>query len=168
MVVSTVVATLGAILCPETAGVSCLIAAGALAGAAGTCVDDCADAEALSLSALIGAVTGAAPKVVPRIAPGSLPAEEEAAVSTTVGLIDSGTTPAGPLGVRWGTKFKNYGGDLPGASGDASPYQEYRVLVSGAQSPGALRVVMNKDTGEMYYTWTHYGDSGPPAFVQIR
>jgi hypothetical protein len=31
-----------------------------------------------------------------------------------------------------------------------------------------LRVVRNRFTGEMYYTWNHYGDAGTPPFVKIR
>lgn len=61
MVVSTVVATVGAILCPETAGAGCLVAVGALAGTAGQCMDDCADAQALGLAAVLGAATGGGP-----------------------------------------------------------------------------------------------------------
>ncbi|HEY0778073.1 MAG TPA: RHS repeat-associated core domain-containing protein, partial [Gemmatirosa sp.] len=61
------------------------------------------------------------------ITPGSLPAEEEGALSQTLQHIDNGTTPTGPTATKWGTKFKNYNGDLPGASGASSPYKEYRV-----------------------------------------
>jgi len=104
-----------------------------------------------------------------RITPGSLPAEEEAALLRTLRHIDAGTTPTGPLQTKWGTKFKNWNGDLPGAQGPSSPYREYRVAPPpGTSGPGARRVVVNTSTGDVYYTWTHYGDSGPPAFVQIR
>ena len=41
-------------------------------------------------------------------------------------------------------------------------------MVAGTNNAGPLRLVVNKDTGAMYYTWTHYGDNGLPAFVQIR
>jgi ribonuclease len=104
-----------------------------------------------------------------RIAPGSLPASEEAALSQTLKHIDAGTKPPGPLAKRWGIQFKNWQGDLPGARGPTSPYREYRVSPpAGVTGAGPYRVVVNKETGEMYYTWTHYGDSGNPAFVQIR
>jgi len=106
---------------------------------------------------------------IARIAPGSLPAAEEASLLRTVSQIDAGTKPGGSLSNKWGTKFKNWDGDLPGARGDASPYREYRVAPpAGTSSAGPLRVVVNHVTGEMYYTWTHYGDSGAPAFVKIR
>lgn len=106
---------------------------------------------------------------VARIAPGSLPATEEASLSQTIKHIDAGTKPTGSLAKKWGTKFKNWNGDLPGAKGEASPYVEYRVApTTGNSGAGPLRVVVNQETGAMYYTWTHYGDMGMPAFVRIR
>jgi hypothetical protein len=41
-------------------------------------------------------------------------------------------------------------------------------MVAGTNKAGSLRLVVHKNTGAMYYTWTHYGDNGLPAFVQIR
>ena len=118
------------------------------------------------------AAAGAAAKPKPpiaRIAPGSLPPAEEAAVLDTIRSIESGTKPSGGLGKKWGTKFKNYNGDLPGKQGVESPYKEYRVAPQpGQAAPGPNRVVVNTETGEMYYSWTHYGDTGHPAFVKIR
>jgi len=113
----------------------------------------------------------AADSAVPiaRITPGSLPASEEASLLQTLGHIDAGTIPTDSIATKWGTQFKNWDGDLPGASGAASPYQEYRVAPpSGTTGAGELRVVANQQTGETYYTWTHYGGSGNPAFVRIR
>ncbi|MDY4385116.1 RHS repeat-associated core domain-containing protein [Pectobacterium aroidearum] len=55
------------------------------------------------------------------ITPGSLPAAEEAAVNRTLGHIDNGDKPAGALGKKWGTTFKNHQGELPGGSGANSP-----------------------------------------------
>jgi guanyl-specific ribonuclease Sa len=76
---------------------------------------------------------------------------------------------ASGVATKWGTQFKNWAGYLPGAKGQASPYLEYRVApVPGTSGAGPLRVVTNPQTGEMFYTWTHYGDTGAPAFVQIR
>jgi hypothetical protein len=78
-------------------------------------------------------------------------------------------TPSGLLAKNWGTPFKNWGGDLPGGVGNQSPYLEYRVASPpGTAGAGPLRVVYDPNTGAMYYTWTHYGDSGEPAFVRIR
>jgi RHS repeat-associated protein len=112
---------------------------------------------------------GAGGKVIPWIAPGSLPSAEEASLDKTVGYIESGTTPSGSLAKKWGTPFKNWGGDLPGGVGDQSPYLEYRVApTSGTSGAGPLRVVYDPSSGEMYYTWTHYGDAGDSNFVRIR
>jgi guanyl-specific ribonuclease Sa len=120
----------------------------------------------------VGSLTRSAAKVgnpIARIMPGSLPAAEEAALLRTLKHIDAGTTPTGSLAKKWGTHFKNWDGDLPGASGPASPYREYRVApASGVSGAGTNRVVVNSQTGEMYYTWTHYGDTAAPAFVKIR
>ncbi len=99
---------------------------------------------------------------------GSLPAAEESALRDTLAHIDAGTVPTGPTATKWGMKFKNWAGDLPGASGPSSPYREYRVAPPSGSGAGPLRVVRNSQTGETYYTWTHYGDSGDPAFVRIR
>lgn len=106
---------------------------------------------------------------IARIAPGSLPAAEEAAALSTLRHIDAGTKPTGDLAKKWGTQFKNWSGDLPGAQGGNSPYREYRVAPSaGTTGAGTNRIVVNSQTGEVYYTWTHYGDTSKPAFVQIR
>ncbi|MGC5033947.1 ribonuclease domain-containing protein [Micromonospora sp. DT229] len=100
---------------------------------------------------------------------GKLPAAEDAALNRTLAQIDAGTVPTGPTAKKWGTQFKNWGRNLPGASGLNSPYLEYRVAPPpGTSGAGPLRVVRNSDTGATYYTWTHYGDSGSPAFVRVR
>lgn len=111
-----------------------------------------------------------APKAsVARILPGSLSAAEENAVLNTIKHIDAGTRPTGSLAKRWGIKFENRKEDLPGPTGADSPYLEYRVAPSpGTTGAGANRIVVNKHTGEMYYTWTHYGDNEGPAFVKVR
>ncbi len=99
----------------------------------------------------------------------SLPAADQASVRATLQHIDNGTKPSGPLAKKWGTQFKNRGGDLPGPSGAASPYREYRVAPSpGVSGAGVNRIVVDQQSGAVYYTWTHYGDTGSPAFVQIR
>jgi YD repeat-containing protein len=102
------------------------------------------------------------------------PAEEEGAIQNTLGRIDAGQTPIGALLAKWGDKFKNINKKdgsnlLPGSSGNGSPYKEYRVLPpQGTSGAGARRIVANPGTGEVYYTWTHYGDAGAPPFVRIR
>ncbi|MGW4812778.1 RHS repeat-associated core domain-containing protein, partial [Kitasatospora cineracea] len=118
--------------------------------------------------------TPAAPHTAPTAAPKpppawitNLPPHEAAAINNTLHHLDAGTVPTGPTAVKWGVKFKNWAGDLPGDKGPASPYKEYRVGHSGSGA-GPLRIVQHSGTGETYYTWTHYGDSGHPAFVRIR
>ena len=103
-----------------------------------------------------------------RITPGSLPAEEEAALLATLRHIDAGTVPTGKTKKKWGTTFHNKGGDLPGTAGSGG-YKEYRVSPApGEAGAGARRIVVDDADGSAYYTWTHYSDSGSPAFVQIR
>ncbi|MFJ2186327.1 ribonuclease domain-containing protein [Streptomyces anulatus] len=99
---------------------------------------------------------------------GKLPAAEEAGLNDTLAHLDAGTVPSGPTATKWGTKFKNWSNDLPGDKGPNSPYREYRVANPYGNGAGALRVVKNTQTGDTYYTWTHYGDSENPPFVRIR
>jgi guanyl-specific ribonuclease Sa len=100
----------------------------------------------------------------------SLPAAEAARLNNTLGHIDAGTTPTGPTGVRWEAPFGNNEGYLPANS----QYREYRVAPPPGTNPpaGPYRVVRNPQTGETYYTWTHYKPSSAwpasPPFVQIR
>ena len=57
--------------------------------------------------------------------------------------------------------FQNRSGQLP-AQSDPNYYMEF---YAGPKS-GAERFVTGQN-GEMYYTWTHYGDAGSPAFINI-
>ncbi|WP_218015222.1 polymorphic toxin-type HINT domain-containing protein [Brevibacillus dissolubilis] len=100
------------------------------------------------------------------ITSGSLSREEETAVLNTLRHIDSGTRPGGQLNRKWGTTFGNYQGHLP--IEQRGVYKEYRVSPPpGSNGAGERRIVANTRTGEMYYTWSHYGDNGVP-FVRIR
>lgn len=106
---------------------------------------------------------------IARITPGSLPAEEEAAaVMNTLGHIDAGTQPTGALSRRWGSTFWNNGGDLPGVAGQGG-YSEFRVAPAPSTTgAGVRRIVQSTNDGSLFYTWTHYGDAGAPAFTRIR
>ena len=98
------------------------------------------------------------------ITPGSLPAKEGQALTNTLKHIDAGTKPTDKLGKRWGIPFGNKEANLPSGS-----YSEYRVAPpQGTTNAGPRRIVVNNNSGEMYYTWTHYGQAGDPAFVRIR
>ena len=109
-------------------------------------------------------VTNSSTKGVSWIAPNSLPFEEEQSLLNTLKYIDSNTKPSGNLAKRWGINFGNYQGYLPNGK-----YKEYRVSPPvGTRNDGPRRIVKNVNTGELYYTWTHYGDAGNPAFVRIR
>jgi guanyl-specific ribonuclease Sa len=81
--------------------------------------------------------------------------------------IDSAASKA-PWKGKWGVPHGNNEGNLPGVPG-AGGYKEYYVEpLPGATNSGLKRVVVSDADGSAYYTWTHYGDQGEPAFVQIR
>ncbi|WP_242984737.1 ribonuclease domain-containing protein [Clostridium taeniosporum] len=93
-----------------------------------------------------------------------MPIDEERALLDSLKHVDDGTIPNGNLSRRWAIPFRNRYGDLPSGS-----YREYRVAPPlGITNAGPRRIVKNIDTGEVYYTWTHYEDAGEPAFVRIR
>ena len=57
---------------------------------------------------------------------------------------------------------------MPGTPG-AGGYTEYDVNPgAGAADRGPGRLLQDNNTGNMYYTNTHYGDSGWPSFWRIR
>jgi RHS repeat-associated protein len=137
---------------------------------------------ALSGFAGVGEGTGSGPRVncptdppagsprVARLTPGSLPAEEEAALLQSLQHLDAGTVPTGPTATKWGTPFANNEGHLPGQAGARpTPYSEHRVAPAPGQSgAGARRLVYDRASGRLYYTWTHYGQAGDPAFLRVR
>ncbi|MCW6111078.1 ribonuclease domain-containing protein [Clostridium sporogenes] len=101
---------------------------------------------------------------IPWILPNSLPRGEEKTVLNILKCIDSGTKLSSSLVKKWGIKFGNYQGELPNGK-----YREFRVSPpAGTKNAGVRRIVGNIETGELYYTWTHYEDTGKPAFVKIR
>lgn len=87
----------------------------------------------------------------------------------TLKHIDAGTVPQGGTRLKWGDRFENRLRDLPGGQYHQSPHREYRVAPPpGTSNAGKRRIVVDGSSGAVYYTWTHYGDSGAPAFVRIR
>ncbi|MCT4632347.1 MAG: hypothetical protein N4A76_06380 [Firmicutes bacterium] len=78
--------------------------------------------------------------------------------------MENGTVPSAKLSKKWGTPFGNREGYLPDGN-----YLEYRVASpAGTKGAGSRRIFENVDTGDLLYTWTHYGDSGDPAFLRIK
>jgi len=88
--------------------------------------------------------------------------------------------PPGKQGDQWGVTFNNQGRPPPGSPPGTAKipdlplrppgtYKEYRVKPqAGDNTAGGRRIVVDTSTGDMYYSRTHYGDQGNPAFVQIR
>ncbi|TAM92486.1 MAG: hypothetical protein EPN43_02385 [Jatrophihabitans sp.] len=74
-----------------------------------------------------------------------------------------------PNGMQWAALHKNRDGHLPGAA-DAGGYKEYYVekKPGSATYHGNRRLVVHNKSKRVYYSWTHYGDNGSPAFVRIR
>ena len=95
---------------------------------------------------------------------------EQAAVKQTLDAIDKGTVPVltHNNGKRWAFPHQNRDGDLPGARGSGG-YLEYYVEKDPASPTyhGSRRVVVHQTTKRRYYSWTHYGENGNPAFVLI-
>ena len=109
------------------------------------------------------------------LTPGSLPPTEEADVLNTLSHLATGRIPVwlhpNANGV-FGRPFRNFptanGDFLPGTPG-AGGYVEYDVPPPpGVLDRGPRRVVGDLATGNLYYTNTHYGDSGQPSFWRIR
>jgi len=91
---------------------------------------------------------------------------EKVAVEAALDGLDTNTAPVltHNNGKKWGASFGNKDGDLPSGT-----YQEYYVEKDPASTTyhGDRRLVKSSK-GKVYYTWTHYGDNGKPAFVRIR
>lgn len=102
-----------------------------------------------------------------------LPQDIKLAANQTIAAISSGTRPswlAAERGQKWGSEFKNSRGDLPKktASGETITYKEYDIQnVRDGQGAGIDRIVVGSD-GCMYYTGSHYGDTGGKAFGRIK
>jgi hypothetical protein len=109
-----------------------------------------------------------------RIELGALPADEQAAIRDSLTYIRNGTVPSDIRHTRWGSAFRNEplrnGGtsipELP-FSVDPNYYHEYRVLTPGSTAAGARRLVIGGQ-GEVFYTTTHYGESGSPSFIRLN
>jgi len=60
----------------------------------------------------------------------------------------------------------NNDGHLPFDPGVGN-YVEWGISPHDNHWPGARRLVQDVTNGHIYYTWTHYGDQGVPAFVLL-
>lgn len=95
---------------------------------------------------------------------GSFSTEEEAALQIALDAIGNGDLHT--WGGKWAEAHGNYQGRLPGVPG-AGTYREYYVRPApGHGRPGPRRLVRNR-SGRCFYSWTHYGDSGNPAYVVL-
>lgn len=64
----------------------------------------------------------------------------------------------------------NTEGNLPGEPG-VIEYREWGIRPPSTQGnhwPGPRRLVQNMESKHIYYTWTHYGKNGSPAFVLLQ
>ena len=89
---------------------------------------------------------------------------EQAAVTAALAVIGTNTY---RVCVNRGG-HRNDSGHLPGAP-SAINYTEWGIKPpTGIDWPGGRRLVQDTDSGHIYYTWTHYGDHGAPAFVVLK
>jgi hypothetical protein len=102
---------------------------------------------------------------------GDFKGDELEAINATLGVIDGGESIrlTHHRGAKFGDEFKNRDGDLPGVARGGG-YLEYYVEKDSSDSTyhGGRRLLKHVSTGRVYYTNTHYGDNGSPAFVRIR
>jgi len=93
---------------------------------------------------------------------------ESAALIETLNLItnNKGKWNGMVAGGKWAEEFGNAGGDLP----ESATYTEYYVRPPAGtpKKLGGLRRVIVGSDRRRYYTWTHYGDDGKPAFVLLK
>ena len=98
-------------------------------------------------------------------------ANEQQAVTAALAELDAGRIHVPGVCENRGD-HENWAGDLPGAR-NVVPYREQGIQPPTAHWPGRRRLVVDESVAEpakrrVYYTWTHYGQHGAPAFVRIR
>jgi guanyl-specific ribonuclease Sa len=72
-----------------------------------------------------------------------------------------------PFGGKWNEYHGNNGGDLPGVRGGGGYAEFYVRAAPGTPGWGLRRLVRNDASGRWYYSRTHYGSTGNPAFVLL-
>jgi guanyl-specific ribonuclease Sa len=96
----------------------------------------------------------------------SLAGEEKTAVDEILDGVKDGDT-VSPFGGKWNDYHGNNGGDLPGVRGGGGYTEFYVRKPGGAPGWGLRRLVRNTTSGRWYYSRTHYGSAGKPAFVLL-
>jgi hypothetical protein len=105
-------------------------------------------------------------KILQEMTTANFSGEHQTAVKDALDALDG--TKARDWGGTWGEEHLNNEGNLPGIAG-AGGYKEYYVRKGPKDSGwGGRRLVVCDVSARVYYTWTHYGDNGDPAFVRIR
>jgi hypothetical protein len=95
-----------------------------------------------------------------------LAGEEKTAVDEILDAFNDGDA-ASPFGGKWNEYHGNNAGDLPGVRGGGG-YAEYYVKAALGQAGwGLRRLVRHPATSRWYYSRTHYGLTGAPAFVLL-
>jgi guanyl-specific ribonuclease Sa len=93
--------------------------------------------------------------------------DEAKAIKASLDAYDGGTQPtlSHPNGMKWGWTFGNKEQRLPDGN-----YKEYYVekAANSKTYHGNRRLVIDAAAQRVYYSATHYGDNGTPAFVLLR
>ena len=108
--------------------------------------------------------------IIARKDPADFPAEERAKIGRALRRHDGTPNPGENLwwSGAWGESHGNYQGRLPGIRGGGG-YKEYYVEPGPGQTPpGPRRLVKKESSGRLFYSNTHYGDSGNPAYYALR
>ena len=104
--------------------------------------------------------------IISKITVDSFKGEHFTAVRDALNALDG--TKERNWGGKWGDYHGNEEGNLPGVAGRGG-YKEYYVRPGPLEGGwGGRRLVVHNATKRVYYTWTHYGEQGKPAFVRIR
>lgn len=97
----------------------------------------------------------------------SFSGNEKTAIEDALKAYDGGTQPklTHPNSMKWGVYWGNNEDRLPKGN-----YKEYYVEKDPKSKTyhGDRRLVIDEAAQRVYYSATHYGDNGTPAFVQLR
>jgi guanyl-specific ribonuclease Sa len=96
----------------------------------------------------------------------SLTGNESTAVNEILDAYRDGDT-ASPFGGKWSAYHGNNAGNLPGVAGGGGYTEFYVRKPPGTAGWGVRRLVRSTIAGFWYYSRTHYGSTGTPAFVKL-